>query len=456
MQFSPEKFLSETERKLGLPLLVLVGVGGTIGPGIFVLLSPGAKLAGTALPWAFLLGGLLSLGVALIYAEFGTAIPTSGSSLNLLFKAFGRDYLPFVTSWLVVLGDTSAVAISALAFGYYTGLLVPINSVLLAVSMLTIIILLNVRGVGKTARVQGIVASILLIGLAVLTGLLFSSSGVSLEIEGASGGLISILAATAVIYTAFIGYEDIVSVAGEVKNPDKNIARALILTVVIVTGLFFFISWAAVNVVDPELLAQSKAPLFLVAQELGGWGKLIVFSTAILGALSTLITTLLVGSREMYAVSKHDFFKGFFAKLNRWQVPSRTIWMTGAIALILILTDSVEFVAYLANSVYLLSLLLIIGALFKMRTKRPFLKRPFKVPFFPWLLIAVGGFSLIILMFVDLKALFATVVWALIGFVLYLASQIKKERARLMVIGVLVLMNLILFSFLLVGFLTRA
>ncbi|MEF8846836.1 MAG: amino acid permease [Candidatus Paceibacterota bacterium] len=451
---NPEKFLSKTKRKLGLPFLVFIGVGGTVGPGIFVLLSPGAKIAGTALPWAFLFGGILSLGVALIYAEFGSAMPTSGASLNLLFKAFGRGYLPFVTSWLVVLGDISAVAISALAFGYYTSLLVPINSVVLALSMLIIIVLLNIRGITKTALVQGIVALVLLIGLAFLTGKLFSETSIGFNLSNTSGGLISILAATAVIYTAFIGYEDIVSVAGEVENPDRNVALALILTVVIVTTLFFLISWVAVNVVPPEVLGEAEAPLFLVAEKLGGLGKIIVFTTAILGALSTLITTLLVGSREVYAVSKHNFFKNFFAKLNKWQVPSRTVWFVGAIALVLILTDSVEFVAYLANSVYLISLLLVITALFKMRAKRPFLERPFKIPLFPWLLIGVGGLSLLVLLFVEVKALIITFIWALIGFVLYLTAQIKKERARLMMIGMLVLLNLVLFSFLLSCYLT--
>jgi len=217
-----------------------------------------------------------------------------------------------------------------------------------------------------------------------------------------------------------------------------------------VTSLFFLVSWVAVKAVPPEILGQSEAPLFLVAEELGGLGKMIVFPAAILGAISTLITTILVGSRELYAVSKHNFFKGFFAKMNEWQVPSRTVWLVGSIAFALILTDSVEFTAYLANSVYLVSLLLIIVGLFKMRAKRPFLKRPFKIPLFPWLPIGVGVLSLVVLFFIELKALIATAIWALIGFVLYLTSKIKKERARLMMIGVLVLVDLTLLSFLLV------
>ena len=447
MQPNFKKFLSPTKREIGFFRLVLIGVGGTIGPGIFVLLSPGAKIAGSALPWAFLLGGLLSLGVALIYAELGSALPVSGASLNFLFEAFGRGWLPFVTSWLVILGDISAVAISALAFGYYVSLLVPVNSVALAVSVLIIMTLVNIRGVGKTAWIQSITAALLLAGLATLTSLLFSRLGVSLELQNTSGGLISIMSATAVIYTVFIGYEDIVSIAGEVKNPDRNIPLALITTVAIITVLFFFVSWVAVNVVPPEALAQSETPLFLVAEKLGGLGRLIVLPAAILGAISTLITTLLVGSRELYAVSKHNFFRGFLGSLNKWQVPARTVCAVGVVALMLILTDSVEFTAYLANSVYLLSLLLVIVALFKMKTRRPFLKRPFAIPLFPWLPFVVGGFSLIILMFVEAKALLATVVWALAGFVFYLASKIKKERARLMLMGVLVLIDLTLLSF---------
>ncbi len=456
MRFDLYQFFSDTERKLGLIPLILIGIGGAVGPGIFVLLSPGAELAGAALPWAFLLGGILSLGIALVYAEFASAMPFSGASLNLLFEAFGRSYLPFAASWLLVLGDISIVAISALAFGNYVSLLIPVNAVFLAVIVLIAMFLINIRGTGKAALFQGAIAFLLVAGLATLVGLSFSGVDISFSLFDYSGNPISVIGATAVIFTAFIGYGGIVSIAGEVKNPERNIGIALIATIVIITVLYFLISWVSINVVSPQALAESGAPLFLVAEQLGGAGKTVVFSAAILGALSTLITTLMVGSRKLYAISKEGFFKNTLGKLNRWEVPVRSLSLVGIISLLLVLSDSVGLVAYLANAAYLVIAILVIMAIFKMRTKRPFLRKPFEIPLFPWLPIAVGLLALTVFLFIDLAVLLIIALWAILGLVLYLVAQIKKERARLMIMGVLVLLNIVLFVFLLVLFLTGA
>lgn len=435
--------LSKTKRKIGLFQLVFIGVGGTIGSGIFVLLGPGVELAGEALPWAFLLAGLLSLGVALIYAEFASAMPTSGSSVNLLFQAYKSASIPFIVAWLIILGDISAAAINALGFSYYTSLLVPLDPTIIAVGIVTLLVMVNVRGVGKATWIETITSGILVAGLAVFVSSGLSQAGVSFAaFEGLSWGLVfPVIGATALIYTAFIGYEDIVSVAGEVKKPKKNIPRALIITVILITVLFYVISVVAIDAVPLSELGDSETPFFLVAEKIGGIGKFIILPLAMLATLSTLITTLLVGSRELYGISKEGFFKSYLGKLNKWKVPTTALFIVGGVTLLLILTNSVEFVAYLGNTVYLITLPLVAIGVIRMRRKRPYIERPFRMPFFPVLPLVVSIVSILILLFVGVTALLVTALWTILGFILYMLSYLDKDRAKWVAVGMLILIT---------------
>jgi len=425
------------KKKIGTFAFVLLGLGSMIGSGIFVLLGPGAAIAGNYLPFAFLLGGFLAFLVALIYAEFTSAMPVSGSSLELLFDVYGRGIFPFIISWLIVLGDVAYAAINALGFGYYANLLVPIPPLFIAVGLVVIFSFLNLRGIKKTVKTENLIAGILAGALIIL--IIFALLGDNVNLNPFRNfsfvGVTSILAATALVYTAFIGSEDIAAVAGRAKKPGKTLPRALILAVAFSTLLFFLVSLIGINFISPEKLGQSKTPLFLVAEKLGSFTKIVVIIGALLATLSSLITMILVASNELHRIAKQGFFGKFLVFLNEKNVPANALLCVALLTLFLILTNSAQFVAYLGNAVYLVGVILLSLAVIQLRKKRPYLERPFRVPFFPYLPLFVAGFCFIILLFVGKDALFAGLAWATVGFLLYLISWIERTRIKWLIIG---------------------
>ena len=231
------------KKELGLTDLILIGVGSTVEASIFVLLAPGTVIAGKYLPFSFVLGGILALAVALIYSEVATNMSVEGADLRFIFKSFASDLWAFVISWLVILGDLAYFTLNLLGLAIYLGAFLPINRLVFAVVVLVAMIILNLRGIKRVSVFEHVATLLLLFFLAVFVGwIFFNKLGNWGTVDFDVGDLnfhvlLAIIAGTSLIYTTFIGYEDITSVAGEVKNPHKDIPRALIWTVIITTVL---------------------------------------------------------------------------------------------------------------------------------------------------------------------------------------------------------------------------
>jgi len=142
-------FFSERrlKKELGFKDLVLIGLGATIEASIFVLIAPGAEIVGKYLPISFILGGALALGVALVYSEIATNLPEEGADLRFIFKSFSSDIWAFITSWLVILGDLSYLALNLLGLTVYLKTFLPINQLAFSIIILLAITVLNLRGI---------------------------------------------------------------------------------------------------------------------------------------------------------------------------------------------------------------------------------------------------------------------------------------------------------------------
>ncbi|MFW6143934.1 MAG: APC family permease [Patescibacteria group bacterium] len=451
----------KTRREIGFFALVILGLSSMIGSGVFVLLGPGAEIAGKLLPFSFLVAGILSILVVAVYAEFTSAMPTSGSSLSLLFEAYGLGPLSFIVSWLVVLGNVAYSAINGLGFGYYASLFLPVSPVVIALVVIALVGVLNLKGVEQTVSLQNFVGGLLVLALTTIIILSFFQFDLSipsyfkdLNLKGRGWiALFPIFSALAVIYTSFIGVEDIAAVAGEVKKPAKTLPKALFTTITTAIVVFVLLSFVAVEVVSIDQLATSDAALFLLGESLGPVAEIIVFIAVFLATFTSVMVMTLVSTRELHAIAERGFLGGFLEKLNKARIPSRCLWVVVVLTAMLILTDSARFTAYLGNSLYLIGVVLISYAVIKMRKKRPYMERPYKVPLFPWIPIVVIVLGSFVLFFVSLKALLATACWALFGFIIYLASWVDKQRIKLMLLGVLSLFLLVgLISVLYFGF----
>ncbi|OGY23715.1 MAG: hypothetical protein A2172_00110 [Candidatus Woykebacteria bacterium RBG_13_40_15] len=418
-------------RELKLFDLVLIGVGSTISASIFVLIAPGAAIAGKLLPISFVLGGILAFAVALIYAEVATNMPAEGADLRFIFKAFASDLWAFITSWLVILGDLACLALNLLGLAFYVRAIIPINHLVFAVVVLLAVTVANLRGVKRASLIESVVAILLLFSLAVFIGWVFSNNFgnllPSVPVTGTGDLHVfgTILAGTALIYASFIGYEDITSIAGEVRQPHKVLPKALVFTVIITTLLYLAVSFLAVQVVPISQLKTSESPLLFLAK-MSNIPTLLVTISAILAILSTVVVTLLVASRKLYALSQEGYLKNWFGKLNRWGAPAQTVIFCSAVTLVLLFTNSIKFVAYLGNSVYLVGVIATTIALVIMKRKDKSFGRWFKVPFFPLVPVLVISFSALVLVFVERGAIMYMILWAVAGGVVYFSTKLLK------------------------------
>ncbi len=419
------------QKSLGLLTLCVIGVGGTVGGGIFVLLSPGAAVAGDFLPLSFILGGVLAFMGALLYAELGTTIPRSGSSIELVFSTTRHKYYPFIFSWLVLLGDVSYLVINALGLAFYANFFISINPLIIALVGLILVGLLNLLGASTTGRGEVFTETTLVFLLLSFVALALVGSDTYAPGEFISQvplNLLPIIAGTAIVFTAFVGYEYIASVAGEAKDPGKNIPKALMITIVVATVIFASVSYAALKLVSPSSLAEADAPLLLAAEQLGAVGMWIVLPAAIMATTGSLIAATLVSSRRLYALSRQGYMRSVFSKVNKFDVPHRSILGVLILAVFLLLTNSVAFTAYIGNTVYLIVLITIAISLLKFRKQRPYLNRPFKAPFFPWMPMFVVALAGSILLFVDKISVAVTALWIILGYFVYLATRISQPK----------------------------
>lgn len=435
------------KRRLGLFTLCVIGIGGTIGGGIFVLLSPGAEVAGEYLPLSFILGGALAFMGALLYAELGTTIPRSGSSIELVFSTTRHKYYPFIFSWLVMLGDVSYLVINALGIAFYANFFVSVNPVILAFVAICSAALINLKGIASTGKVEIFTESTLVILLLILAVVAF----VSPEFSFAPGAFIAsipaqafpIIGGTALVFTTFVGYEYIASIAEEADDPAKNIPKALMISVVVATVIFTAVSFVAVNTVSPQALASSDAPLLFVSEQIGGLAQLIVIPAALIATAGSLLAATLVSSRRLYALSTQGYMRSVFSKVNGNDVPHRSVLGVATLAVFLLLSNSVTFIAYLGNTVYLIVLIVVAMSLLYFRKQRPYLARPFRAPFFPWMPLALITLAGTILLFVGPMSIAVTLLWSLLGYFIYLVTRINRHKLYYIMWGVVLWLLLI-------------
>jgi len=423
---------SKLNRNLGLFALCVIGIDGTIGGGIFVLLSAGAGVAGEYLPISFLVGGILAFMGALLYAELGTTIPRSGSDLALVFNATRHRYYPFIFSWLILLGDVSYLAINAFGLAFYANFFIAVNPFLIAAAAIGVAVAINIWGSDKSSGSEMFTVSALLGLLVIYTFLVGNSGSYSFApgefIASLPASTLGILAGTSLIFTTYVGYEYIASIAEEVKDPGRNIPRALMITIVVATLIFTTVSFVTLQTVSVSQLAASDVPFLLIAETIGGPLLYVVGAAALLATAGSLLAATLVSSRRLYALSEQGYFNGFFSSVNARGVPTRAVYGVAVLGLFLLLSGSVTFVAYMGNTVYLIGLIVIAISLMSFRRQRPYIARPYRAPFFPWLPLGVITLSSLILLFIGPRSIAATLLWALLGYVMYLLSKVQHPQ----------------------------
>jgi len=295
-------------RRLGLPLLVLYGVGITIGAGIYVLIGAVAGHAGRYAPWSFLLAALAMALTVGSYAELSTRFPVSAGEAAYVRAAFHSRFVSTVTGLITILvGVIASATVSLGAAGYIAQFIDWPRGAIVA---------LVLAALGFVAA-WGILESVLLASLFTLVeagGLaIIIAAGLAAGVPAGSafmlppldaGVLSGIAYATLLAFFAFIGFEDLANVVEEAKVPHRDIPRAMVLTLLISTTLYLAVAAIAVAAVPPAALSASPAPLSLVFRTVAGVSPATISVIAIVATLNTILAQMTMAARVIYGMAR--------------------------------------------------------------------------------------------------------------------------------------------------------
>jgi basic amino acid/polyamine antiporter, APA family len=404
---------SGLRRELGLFAATMLIIGDMIGIGIFVTTGDIAQSfpspGGILLVW--FLGGLLALAGALCCAELASGMPVSGGDYNYLRAAYG-PLVGFLSGWSSFLvtfcGSIALLAVvftvfvsfffpvlaldrtlfSFAVFGHEVGISLGHFFALLVVYVLTTI---HYAGVGLGAAVQntltvlkiGAIVAIILFGVLIGNGSLehfspfFDSSRLTVSLFGA--------AFIPVIFT-YAGWNAVIYMAGEVREPEKNLPRALIRAVLLVIALYMAINAVyfyamPVDKMQGQIRVSELATTALFGRQTSAWITAII-TVSILGALNV---TTMIGPRVYYAMARDGLFFRSLSRVHpRFRTPSNAIILQAVWVSVLIITGTFGALLNYVSVIIGLFSSLTVGSLLVLRMKRPDLHRPYKIPGYPW------------------------------------------------------------------------
>lgn len=404
----------ELKRQLGLASAALIIVADMIGTGIFVITGGILGITGSsaATLGLWLAGGLAAITGALCYAELATMWPGNGGEYLYLRKIYGR--LPaFLTGWIsLTVGFTASVAATALTLVWYLGVFVvdfyP-DSFLAsaggqkaaAAGVIVFFGLVHIAGVKRGGLLQNILTGLklLIVAVFIVWGLAAAdfSNGDRLT-SGSLKGIGEYGLALLIVMFAYSGWNGATYIAGEIKNPERTLPRAMFIGVGVVALLYFLLNVVFLLSAPSDALAGSDVIAAVAAENLFGSRAAELLSLGIaLVLFSAVSVQMMVGPRVYHAMAGDGLLFPFFGKLSRFDTPAPAILVQTVIAVtyVLIGRDNIDMLlSYIGFALSVFPLMSVIG-LSIMRLRQPAAPRPFKVPFFPltpaiYILLTIG------------------------------------------------------------------
>jgi APA family basic amino acid/polyamine antiporter len=367
-------------------------VGVVVGTGIFRL--PSFVAGNVDTPNAFLLlwvaGGVASFIGALVYAELVSSFPSAGGDYHFLMRAYGRP-VAFLFAWArMTVMQTGSIALVALVFGDYATQLLPLgaySSGIYAAGAVVVLTALNVIGTWQGKTAQNLLSLAIVSAMVVAFAASVAHPGVA---PAASTGTLSIGGAMILVLLTYGGWNEAAYLSGEIRDVRRNMVRALMLGIGVVTVLYVGINYAYVKVLGLDGLRSSEAiGADLTRATLGDAGAFVLIVLVVGAALSTVNATIFTGARTNFALGR-DF--SLFRVLGSWkrdgETPANALLLQAVIALALVGGASVArsgiqaMVDYTAPVFWLFFLLTGIS-LFVLRGRTPEAAQPFRVPLYP-------------------------------------------------------------------------
>ncbi|TQK43287.1 amino acid/polyamine/organocation transporter (APC superfamily) [Streptomyces sp. SLBN-118] len=435
-------------RSLTMWQLTMISIGATLGTGIFVVLGEATPLAGPAVAISFVIAGLTALFSALSYAELAGSIPVSGSSYSYSYATMG-EIVAWICGWCLILEYGVSVAAVAVGWGEYLnelldgtiGVTIPdavsapmgegglINLPALVVVLLAMVFLMG--GAKESARVNSIMVGVKIVTLLLFIGIGFMGIKAGNYTPLAPLGVTGISAAAASLFFSYIGFDAASTAGEEAKNPKRDLPRAIMLSLLVVTVLYCLVALVAVGAMPWQDFEGTEAALAQIMKDVTGqsvWG--VVLAAGAVVAIASVVFAVLYGqTRILFAMSRDGLVPKLFAKVNpRTGAPrANTVIVSvfcGALAAFIPLGE-------LANATSigtLFAFALVNVAVVILRYKRPEMNRTFRVMLFP--LTPILGFLFCAYLMYTMPGTTWMVFggWMIVGLVFYFGYGMRRSR----------------------------
>ncbi|MGC6467556.1 MAG: APC family permease [Akkermansiaceae bacterium] len=349
------------KRAVSLPALTFFGVGTILGAGIYVLIGEVAAEAGHGILWALGVAGLLAALTACSFAILSRRFPGSAGEALYVQKAFRKDRLATLTGLTVALvGMTSCATMSVGLVGYLARL-VPLGETVMIVLSVSILGGIAFWGVKESVGLAVVITVVEILGLIFVASLpVWSEKSLTVEWSAflpSTGGWewSGVFLGAFVAFFAFIGFEDIVNLAEETKNPRRNLPAAIVFSLVVAMGIYLWVAVTVISSMDPAELARHKAPLAAVVDLYHPAAVPWISGISVIAVLNGGLVQIIMASRVLYGLSSQGNLPSWFGRVHpRTATPGNGVLVVTMIILVLALSGSVGQLARLTSTITLL------------------------------------------------------------------------------------------------------
>ncbi len=366
------------KRSLGLPLLTLYGLGTLVGGGFYALVGKVAGEAGMTAPISFLLAAIVAGFSALSFGELSARYPFSAGESHYVHEAFGRRWLSVTVGWLVIATGIVSAAMLANAF---VGFFQDVASVPTPVGIVCLVVFLGAIAIWGIRQAALFAVAITFIEVGGLVFVMFAGRHHLLTLPQRWSELLppvvwhpwpGILVGAFLAFYSLIGFEDMVNLAEEVRNPRRNLPRAILLALGMTTLLYVAVSTVSVLALPPEALAQSRTPLAAVLRQSGYESTLAMSVVSMLAGINGALVQMIMASRIVYGMAGKDMAPRYFAAVAaKTQTPVRASVLIIAFVMVFAMWLPLVALARLTSGIILVVFSLVNLSLVRLKMSTP-------------------------------------------------------------------------------------